>query len=269
MNGKTILSGIAVLVVILNIMGCANVSSAFLASDTLISAATKQNEEDYPVRKEVRQMLQLSPNSIVDVSGIEGSVEVETTNGSTAEIVFVREARTQTDFDCETISVEQSADKLVISHLTKKEKQCRVIQAREHLKLSVPRTANLTFENIEGGFSVGATEGFLRLKNIEGAVRIEQAQAAELGSIESNVSLNVAEINSHGITINNIEGAVELGVKRNLNADLKVDSSNVQIDIPNTQINSYGRKSCQFQLGTGGNTISISNIEGGVKIRGI
>jgi len=268
MNGKTILSGIVVLVINLNILGCANVTSAFLTSDTFISAAAIE-DDDYPVRKEIRQTFQLSPNGTVDVSGIEGAVEVETTNGSTVEIVFVREAPTQKDFDCETISVEQSADKLVISHLTKKEKQCRIIQAREHLKLTVPRSANLTFENIEGDFSVGATEGFLRLKNIEGAVRIEQAQAAELGSIESNVSLNVAEINAPGIKINNIEGSVEVGVKKDLNADLKINSANFQIDIPNNQTNVSGRKSYQLQLGTGGENISISNIEGVVKIRGI
>jgi hypothetical protein len=269
MNGKTILSGIFILAVSLNITGCANITSAFLTSNTFIADAILQDEQDYPVRKEIRQTFQLSPNGVVDVSGIEGSVEVETTDGNTVEISFVREARTQIDFDCESISVQQSADKIVIRHHTKKEKQCSVIQAREHLKLSVPRSVNLTFKDIEGGFTVGSTEGFLQLNNIEGVVKIEMAQAAEIGSVESNLSLNVGEVNARGININNIEGAVELGVKKNLNADLKIDSSNVQIDIPNSQSSAFGRKNYQLQLGAGGKSISISNIEGGVKIRGM
>ncbi|MBC7798340.1 MAG: hypothetical protein H7Z37_15830, partial [Pyrinomonadaceae bacterium] len=78
-----------------------------------------------------------------------------------------------------------------------------------------------------------------------------------------------AELNAPGIKINNIEGSVEVGVKKDLNADLKIDSSNVQIDIPSVQTNSSGRKSYQLQLGIGGENISISNIEGSVKIRGI
>jgi hypothetical protein len=269
MTGKTILSGIAVLVINLNAIGCTNVTSAILTNDAFIPAAIIQGKQDYPVRKEIRQTFELSPNAVVEVSGIEGSVEVETTSGNTAEIVFIREAKTQTDFDCETINISQSSDKLVIRHNTTKEKQCQIIEAREHLKLSVPRSANLNFNHIEGSFSVGATEGFLRLNFIEGAVRIEQAQAAEISWIECDLSLNVLEINSPGITINNVEGGVDLGVKKDLNADLKITSASVQIGVLHTQSIAVGRKNSQLKLGTGGQNISISNIEGGVKIRGI
>lgn len=270
MTGKTIFRSAAFLIIGLTILGCTNAASAFLVSEAFVPDAVKlKKKEDYPVRKEIRQIVRLSPNAAVDASGIEGAVEVETRDGDTAEISFVREAKTQADFDCETIGIEQSAEKLVIRHQTKNEKQCRVIQAREHLKLVVPRSVNLSFENIEGDFTVGATEGFLRLDNIEGEVRIAQAQAAEINSIESNVLLNVAEINARGISISNIEGAVELGVKANLNADLEVNSSNVQINIPNAMPDAPNRKNYRLQLGAGGNNISISNIEGGVKIRGI
>ncbi len=269
MNGKTILGGIALLVINLNTIGSTNITGASRTDNTVISGAIVQNKDDYTIRKETRQTFQISPNALIDVSGIEGGVEVETNGGSAVEMSFVREAKTQADYDCETINIQQSPDSLVIRHQTKKEKQCQIINAREHLKLSVPRSANLKFNHIEGSFSVGATDGFLRLGWIEGAVRIERAQAAEISWIEGGLSLNVAEINSPGIKINYIEGGVELGVKKNLNANLEINSSKVQIDIPSIQSSSSGRKNHQFQLGTGGESISISNIENGVKVRGI
>jgi len=60
-----------------------------------------------------------------------------------------------------------------------------------------------------------------------------------------------------------------LGLNKNLNANLAINSSNIQIESLSTQSSSTGRKNHQFQLGSGGESISISNIENGVKVRGI
>lgn len=236
--------------------------------DIAISSEPTQNQGDYPVRGEIRQTYQLAPNANIEVTGIEGPVEVETTNGGTAEIHFVREARTQADYDCETIVVQHSPTSLVVQHQTRTGKPCEIIGAREQMNLVVPRSANLNFSNIEGGFSVGATDGFLRLNEIEGFVRVGQTQAAEISSVEGGLSLNVAQVSPKGINIRNIEGAVELGVTRDLNADLRVvgKSGNIQLDIPNAQMGASGRKDYRLRLGTGGAGITISRIEGGVKI---
>ncbi len=243
----------------------------FPVPDKVISNQLTQSQQDYPVRGEIRQTYQLASGATIEVTGIEGSVDVETTNGGTAEIHFVRQARTQTDYDCETIVVQHSPTSLVVQHQTKTGKQCQMIQAREQMKLVVPRSANLEFHNIEGGVSVDTTDGFLRLKNIEGSVRVGQAQATEINWVEGDLALNVQQIGLQGISINNIEGAVELGVAKDLNADLRVvgTSGHIEIDIPNVPTNGSGRKDYRLRLGTGGTDIVISRIEGGVRIRRI
>ncbi len=243
----------------------------FPVPDKVISNQLTQSQQDYPARGEIRQTYQLASGATIEVTGIEGSVDVETTNGGTAEIHFVRQARTQTDYDCETIVVQHSPTSLVVQHQTKTGQQCQTIQAREQMKLVVPRSANLNFNNIEGAVSIGATDGLLRLHEIEGSVRVEQAQAAEINSVEGDLALSVEQIGSQGISIHNIEGAVELGVAKDLNADLRVidQAGHIQIDIPNVQTSESGRKDYRLRLGTGGAGISISRIEGGVKIRRI
>lgn len=238
-------------------------------SSAVISRSPMKSEQDFPVRGEIRQTYQLSPNANVEVRGIEGSVEVETTDGSTAEIHFVRYGRTQADYDCETIVVQHSPTTLVVHHQTNTGNQCRAIHAREEMKLIVPRSANLNLNDIEGDLTVGNTAGFLRLNNIEGSVQAGEVQAAEIASIEKDVLLNVAQLTSQGITIRNIEGVVELGVTENLNANLRVGrvSANVEINLPNVKTSEFGRGNFQLQLGTGGADISILGIEGSVKIR--
>ncbi len=213
-----------------------------------LSASSTQTKQQYPVRGEINKSYQLAPNAHVDVSGIEGAVKVETTNGSRAEIHFVRHAR-----------------------------------AYEELTLIVPQSANLSFGHIEGNFTIGKTEGYLQLSHIEGSVRAGEVQAAHIESIEGGVTLDVARLDSQGITVRNIEGAVELRVADNINANLRVrGAKNVDIDLPNApnkrirtnsfqseDENSSRRGGTELQLGAGGAKILISGIEGSVRVRGL
>src|SRR5687768_4843676 len=188
MNAQVVLGMVIVLAMNLSGIGYTLERCQPVLSSAVMSGSMTENEQDYPVRGEIRQTYQLSPNANVEVTGIEGSVEVETTDGNTVEIHFVRYARTQADYDCETIGIKHSASELVVQHQTRAAGQCRIIQAREELKLIVPHSANLSFKRIEGDLTVGRTDGFLRLDNIEGSVRASKVKAAQITSVERGVS---------------------------------------------------------------------------------
>jgi hypothetical protein len=269
MNTKVIVSAVFVLVMSLSVIGYAVERHASVFSSPVISGSLMNDDQDYPVRGEIRETYQLSPNANIEVTGIGGSVEVETTDDNTAKIHFVRYGRTQADYDCETIVIQHSPSKLVVQHQTKTEKQCRVIQAREEMKLVVPRSANLSFSKIEGNFTTGKTDGFLQLKNIEGFVRAADVQAAEIASVERSVSLNITGLNSQGISVRGVEGTVELGLADNLDANLRVAGviENVEINHPNIQTSEFRRTGFRLQLGKGGTGILISGIEGSMRIR--
>lgn len=261
-------------------MACA-VQTSGLAAAGFISAASTQTKQQYPVRGEINRSFQLSPNAQIDVTGIEGAVKVETRNDNRAEIHFVRHARTQRDFDCETIVVQDSPNSLTIEHQT--DASCRVIQAYEELTLIVPQSANLTFGRIEGDFTVGKTDGYLQLSNIEGSVRAGEVKAAQIEAIEGGVTLSIARLDSQGVTVRAIEGPVELRVANDINANLRVRATEgVDIDLPNAPNKLIGSNSFQsenedrsrrggteLQLGTGGANITISAIEGRVRVRGL
>lgn len=271
MGLQIVLIVVALLGVRMNLTEGTLVQNRSLVPSVAASSTPNRNQSDLPIRGEISKTYQLQLNGNIDVSGIEGSVEVETTSANTVELHFVREAKTQADYDCETINIEDSPANLTVRHTTKKEPQCRVIQAREQLKLVVPRSAHLAFSHIEGGFSVGVTDGFLRLSWIEGAVRVGQTRAADISWVESGLSLNVAQVGTEGINVHHIEGPVELGVADKVNAELLVrrHSGKVLVTIPNAPAMKAGQRGYQFQLGSGGAQISISAIEGDVNIRSI
>jgi hypothetical protein len=95
-------------------------------------------------------------------------------------------------------------------------------------------------------------------------------------------------LDSKGITVRNVEGAVELRVADTVNGHLRVRrvTNNVEIDLPNVPASRSGRansfrpededdssqgrsRNYSLQLGAGGADIVISGIEGRVKVRGI
>lgn len=224
-------------------------------------------EQDMPIRGEIKETYQLSPGAQVDISGVEGPVEVETTDAGPTHLYLLRTARTQRDYDCDKIDIQHTSDKLVVRR--HQDKQCGVIHAREQMKLTVPRSAHLSFAEIEGDLTIGVTDGVLRLNSVEGFVKVAQAPSAEIKSLEKGLSLNVSNLDARGITISRVEGSVELGLAGEVNADLRITaySGEIKTDLPGAEVSDSGREGYRARIGSGGANISLSGIEGNIRIR--
>src|SRR5690242_11638678 len=73
-----------------------------------------RHDSDYPERDEINQTYQLAAGARVDVSGINGTVDIETASGNTAEVHIVRSAKTREALQYRKIIIQQSSTSLVI-----------------------------------------------------------------------------------------------------------------------------------------------------------
>src|SRR5688500_3017583 len=71
-------------------------------------------QSDLQEREEIRQSYELSPGATVEVEGINGTVDIETTNGKTAEVHILRFAATKEDLNYHKILIEHSGNRLVV-----------------------------------------------------------------------------------------------------------------------------------------------------------
>ena len=231
-----------------------------------------QSQRDLPERDEINQTLNLANGARVEVSGINGMVEIETANTSTAEIHIVRSANNRADLEYHRIVVEQAADRLVVRGEKENDRtrNGHGHEVRQRVMLKIPRQVDLSTSGINGKVTVGAIDGPVRLSGINGKVDEAQARGySDISGINGRVSITVTGLGERGIHVSGINGGVELKFAEDLNADLDVSAVNgaVNTDVSNVTVQGkLDRSNFRAKIGSGGSPISISGVNGRVRL---
>jgi hypothetical protein len=244
--------------------------SLALASQALSASAQRQEAEDrdFSERDEIKQTYELSPGARVEVRGINGLVDIETTGGSTADVHIVRSARTREELNYRRIIVEHTGNSLVIRAEKENERGDRNVRQRVMLRL--PRQVDLNVSGVNGRTNVGEIDGPVRLSGINGAVEVAQAAGySDISGINGRVRINIARLSDRGIQVSGINGGVELRFTEDLNADLDVSGINgsVNADVPNVSvIGKFSRQNFRAKIGSGGTPITVKGVNGSVRL---
>ncbi len=241
------------------------------------SVASAQRDDDdsrsdLPEREEIRQSYELSSGATVIVEGINGTVDIETTNGQTAEVHIVRSAATKDDLNYHKILIEHSGSRLVVRGENDRERDraSRGRKVRHRVTMKIPRRVDLTTSGVNGRVNIGEVDGPVKVSGINGRVNVGQAIGyMEISGINGAVTVTIAQLSQRGIEVSGINGRVELRFTEDINADLEVTGINgsVQADMPNVTIfGKISRDNFRARIGSGGTPIQMSGINGGVRI---
>jgi hypothetical protein len=237
----------------------------------LSAKGTAQDDTDLPETEVIAKTVRLARGARVEVTGIAGPVEVTTTDGDTAQVHIVRSAETRAELECYRTVIDASPTRLEIRHeqFTHRAK-CESIRSRQRVKLVVPRSVELSLEQIAGYVNVGSVDGVLRLSNIAGHVSVSGAQAVEMSSLAKGLTMKVGRVSVRGMRIEGVVGRIEFQLKDNLNAELVVKDiiGNVSSETPQARVNKEGTSRFRVQIGAGGAQISLSSITGNITLRG-
>jgi hypothetical protein len=211
-----------------------------LLMPTLIANAA---ESDTPDHERIHQSYELSHGASVEVLGIAGPVEIETTSSDTAEVNVVRTSPTHADLECGWVAIEQSPTRLRISS----EQKCPIVRGQQSVALKLPRWVDLSLRNIAGHVHIGATDGMVRLESIAGHVTLTGLRAASMSSLAAGLTMSIAAVGERGIHISSVTGGIN-------------DVSDVRrFDDDGPDYRSV--------IGSGGGKIVIESVIGGVDIR--
>ena len=219
---------------------------------------------DLPDHERIHQSYELTPGTSVEVSGIAGPVEIETTNDDTADVSVVRSAPTHADLDCGRIAIEQTTTRLRI----RSESICPIVRGRQSVMLKLPRWVDLSLENIAGGVRIGPTDGMVRLQSIAGHVEVAALKAAKMSSLAGGLKLTVTGVDDRGLRVSSVTGGIDLGVRKGVDAELSVRSvvGRVHSEASDIRFSSDDGSDYLAVVGSGGDKISIDSVVGPVEI---
>jgi hypothetical protein len=231
-----------------------------------------RGSDDYPEIDEINQTYQLAAGAKVDVSGINGRVEIETAHGNTAEIHIVRSARTKEALQYRKIIIQQSSTSLVIKGEEERDRERggRDREVRQRVFLKLPRQIALNTSGVNGRVTIGEVDGEVTVSGVNGRVEVAQALGySKLSGINGRVSVKIAKLGERGADIDGINGPVDIQFAEEVNADLEVNGINGQVStqLPNVTVQGkMERNNFRAKIGSGGSPIQVSGINGKVTL---
>ena len=238
--------------------------------------ASQSEEGDLAEREEIRQSYELSPGAQVTLSGVNGQVKIETADIKTAEVYIVRSARKREDLEYRQVQIEHSPTQLSIRVENKRERSLffalfsSTPESHQRVVLKLPRDIELSANGVKGPMTIGEIAGQVRLNGISGNVKVAQASGSSVfNGINGSLEATITGVRDRGVRVNGINGNVEMRLAETINADLIVRgvNGNVTPELPKaTMKGKRDHSNFTAQLGEGGAPITISGVNGNVRL---
>ena len=254
----------------------------------VVLAASSVGATVYQERDEINRSFTLPARARVEVSGINGSVDIKTIDGDTAIVEIERTARSRAELDCNKVVLRQG----VLGNLFIKSETagCEniVIQVKHRVLLSLPRYVNLSVNGVSGPVNIGEIDGALRISGNSGDINLAQlgrgsiisgnmgqinlAQAGSGSIISGNsgtTTINLRRLYAGGLWLSGNSGAIKLYIADESNVDVKVTGLNgsVSSELPNVKFIKIGAADYYARIGSGGPRITVDGNAGSVLLR--
>jgi len=262
---------IVILIVLVAIAAVAGVVRSSVGSVAELRGLVSHHHHTSDVRQEIRETYQLSPGARVELAGLNGAVRIETSDSPTAEIYIERTASSQEALERRKVTIEADANSLTI----RGEKSDSGFFSRffgssaaERATLKLPRQIALYAKGVNGSFVTSDIDGAVEITGINGRVQVASAGGrASFKGINGSMVVGLKKIDQDGVTLNGINGNIELQLGSDVNADFDARGMNGRVlsDLPNVSIDKSKRGSYWARIGTGGAGITAKGINGNIR----
>jgi DUF4097 and DUF4098 domain-containing protein YvlB len=244
-----------------------------------LSVALVEDQTGDEFRDEFHQTYALARDGRVSLKNINGAARIVAWDRDEVKVDAVKHARSRERLEEATVEVETTGDSVSVrTHYPTQElnwtRDSRDNPASVEYTLTVPRTARVdSVELINGGLDVEGLAGSIKATCINGRLRARNlAGEARLSTINGALE---AEFESFGegkaITLNSVNGTVDLLVPAGANAIVKADTVHGRITNDFNLATKRGEwvgESLEGQLGAGGaSRVKLSNVNGSIRIR--
>ena len=228
---------------------------------------------------EWRRSYQLGPNGKVEVTNVNGKIEVEPASGNTVEVVARKKARgaspeaAKSALERITISENAAPDSIRID--TKLERSGGIfnggqLQVEYHVK--VPPGAEVKFTTTNGGIELAGLNGRITAETTNGGVHArEVAGQIDASTTNGGLDIDLAKVPEGGVKLECTNGGIKLRLPRDGKATISARITNGGISAEDLAIETTGernRRRLDGRLNGGGARIDIEGTNGGITLTG-
>ena len=221
----------------------------------------------YQERDEINKSFALPAKARVEVSAINGSVDIRAADGDTAIVQLERTGRSLVEMDCNKVTVAQFSGTLTIRSENTGGPGCQTIQVIHRLLLTLPRQVNVSVHGVSGPINVGEIDGTVRLSGNSGNINLAQTgRGSRITGNSGTISIKLRKLNADGLELSGNSGAIKLNVDEESNIDVKVSglSGTVSSELPNVKFTKTGAADYFARVGSGGPTIYVEGSSGSI-----
>lgn len=222
----------------------------------------------------------LSAGGTLDIRGINGSIEVKPSAGNQVSISAVKRSKNNTEADVE-IRMEQETQRIVACVIYRRkdgsfpsscregssEKSKKNIDVEVDFTVRMPAAANLKASTVNGGVDIAGMQSGVVATTVNGSVKVETTGHARASTVNGAVLAKVGKIDQD-TKFSTVNGRVVVAVGSGLNADVSMSTVNgsLETDFPITIQGRMGKRKLQGKIGSGGPTLELSTVNGGIRI---
>ncbi len=227
---------------------------------------TERFEQTYP----------LNADGTVSVSNVNGSITIETWDRNEVKLAYVKTADTKENLDDVQIRIDARQDEFTVEteyEAIKNRASKNYKKLEVEYRLTVPRTAVLNdIETVNGSVSIANAANMTKASAVNGEVHGTNLRGtANLSTVNGTVVANFDQLQTGGkISLNTVNGTVDLMIPSDANATIKADTVNGSISndfgLP-VRKGEYVGRDLHGKIGSGDVQIRLNSVNGALSIK--
>ena len=255
---------------------------ALLPALILLSAATSGCDiitADLKAKEsaEWRKTYQLQPGGRVEISNVNGKIDVTPSAGDTVEVIATKTARGATaeaaKAALERVEIRDEATPALVKIETKTTRTTGLFHGSAQVEYSVkvPPSAEVRFTTVNGGIEIAGLSGRVNAETTNGGIRARDVGGPiEATTTNGGVDVELTDVKEPGVKLECTNGGIKLRLPPDAKANISASITNGGIEVLQgmslEQTTQASRRRLEGRLNGGGPSIRLAGTNGGIHI---
>ena len=227
----------------------------------------------------------LASGKRVEVKGVNGDVRAVFTSGPEVEVTAAKHARRSDpdDVKIEVIEHDGGVTICAVYPTPRRARQENTCEAGDRwhssnedndvvvdFEVRIPAGVKFDGRTVNGEMAAEGLKADVRASTVNGSVRVTTTGLAEASTVNGSVYVEMGRADwSDDLEFSTVNGSVTLILPAQLNAEVRASSVNGDLvtDYPMMVTGRFGRRRMQGTIGSGGRSLSLSTVNGEIRLR--